>query len=679
MDKKKHTYTNALIHETSPYLLQHAHNPVNWEAWNEKSLARAKTENKLLLISIGYSACHWCHVMELESFEDESVAKIMNENYVCIKIDREERPDIDQIYMHAVQLMSRHGGWPLNCFALPDGKPVYGGTYFTNSQWKNILLQVAHLWKTDNTKFKMYASELTDGIKKADFIKLNTDSENDSYTKDMLQEFYSSLAAGFDKTDGGFSRIPKFPLPNNYEFLLRYQYHTHDNACLEQILLTLDKMANGGIYDQVGGGFARYSTDKLWKVPHFEKMLYDNAQLVSLYSQAFQLTKNERYKNVVYQTLAFTDREMTSEDNGFFSALDADSEGEEGKFYVWQKEEIEALLLEKSKLFCDAYHVGEIGYWEKENYILMRNDDLEKISITHHLTIEEIEKQLQQCLQTLFTEREKRIRPGLDDKILTSWNALMIKGHTDAYAAFGEQSFLDTATAKMNFILQHLCTEDGGLFHNYKSGRATINGFLEDYCFCIEALIALYQQTFNEAWLTKAKLLMDYVIKHFSVKDSSLFYFTSDLDSALITRKIETEDNVIPASNSSIAKSLFLLGHYFAQDEYVDQSKKMLQCISNHFVKYPGSFTNWALVAMNQVFPFYELTITGSLTEVKRKTIARKFLPNVLISGTETESKMPLLQNRSKDSQTLLYVCTNKNCLMPTKSVGDALSLISHK
>lgn len=309
----------------------------------------------------------------------------------------------------------------------------------------------------------------------------------------------------------------------------------------------------------------------------------------------------------------------------------------------------------------------------------MRNEEQEKIADIHHLTIEEIEKQLHQCLQILFTEREKRIRPGLDDKILTSWNALMIKGYTDAYAAFGEQHFLNTAINKMNFILQHLCKEDGGIFHNYKSGKAAINGFLEDYCFCIEALIALYQQTFANTWLMKAKDLMDYVINHFSVKDSSLFYFTSDLDSPLITRKIETEDNVIPASNSSISKSLFLLGHYFSKDEYIDQSKKMLQSISSYFVKYPGSFTNWALVSFNHVFPFYELAIAGSLAEAKRKAIAQKFLPNVLLAGTETGSEMPLLHNRFKNSQTLLYVCTNNSCLLPTESIEQALTLVSQK
>jgi uncharacterized protein len=669
-------HTNALIHETSPYLLQHAHNPVNWYAWNEASLQKAKEENKLMLISIGYSACHWCHVMEHECFEDDSVAKIMNENFICIKVDREERPDIDQVYMHAVQLMTGQGGWPLNCFTIPGGNPIFGGTYFPRQQWMSILTQLFEMWKKEPQRLEGYAKELTEGIKKADLIKTDAIREDAFYTKQDIDTMYKNWSAAFDKVEGGPNRAPKFPMPNNYTFLLRYYYHTENKECLDHVLLTLDKMAYGGIYDHVGGGFARYSTDKIWKVPHFEKMLYDNAQLVTLYSQAYQLTKKELYKKVVYETLDFISRELTAPGGGFYSALDADSEGEEGKYYVWKKEELEKLPGDKSKLFFETYNINDYGLWEHNNYILIRKETDEAIAERNNLTIDQFNNAINECKKILLNERNKRIRPGLDDKILTSWNALMIKAYTDAYDIFGEQKYLDEAVNNMNFIIQKLSKKDSSLYHNYKAGKATINGFLEDYCFTVEACIDLYQSAFNESFLVKADQLMKYVINHFQNKSSGMFYFTSDADHSLITRKTETEDNVIPSSNSSIAKSLFVLGHYFENSEYIELSKKMTGSIKDFVLKYPSAFSNWGLLLMDQLYPFHEIVIAGKNAALKRIEINQHFIPNNLLAGSTQISKMPLLQNRFIENKTLLYVCVDKHCSLPVENTADAIKQI---
>ncbi len=674
-------HTNQLIHETSPYLLQHAHNPVNWYAWHDEALQKAKDENKLILISIGYSSCHWCHVMEHESFEDDSVANLMNENFVCIKVDREERPDIDQVYMQAVQLMAGQGGWPLNCFTLPDGKPFFGGTYFPKQNWMSILTQLAEMWKKEPERMKKYAAELTEGIKNSELIKLENTGDENFFSKDDLHSAYKSWSSSFDNKEGGPDRAPKFPIPNNYEFLLRYYYHTDNKECLNHVLLTLDKMAFGGIYDHLGGGFARYSTDKSWKVPHFEKMLYDNAQLVSLYSYAYQLTRNPLYKKVVYETFKFIEREMSSPEKGFYSALDADSEGEEGKFYVWKKDELEKLLSDKAKLFFETYNVNDYGYWEHDNYILIRKENDETIAAKNNLTVQQLNNTIDECKRILLNERDKRIRPGSDDKILASWNALMIKACCDAYDVFNEEKFLSAAINANDFIEKYLTKKDDTLIHSThpkKLNSKTVEGntFLEDYSFTIEALIALYQSTFNAKYLTRANELMKYAITHFMDNKTGMFYFTSDSDTSLIHRKMETEDNVIPASNSSIAKSLFLLGYYFENNQYSEQSKKMLTAVKKYFEKYPTSFSNWGLLAINHLYPFHEIVITGKDAEEKRKEINRNFIPNKLIAGRTTESKMPLLQNRFNNNSTLIYVCVNHVCLLPVENVEEAVKQI---
>ncbi len=666
--------SNSLINETSPYLLQHAHNPVNWLAWNDETLEKAKQENKLILISVGYSACHWCHVMEHESFEDEKVAQLMNDHFICIKVDREERPDVDQVYMLAVQLMTGRGGWPLNCFALPDGRPIYGGTYFPKAQWMNILLNLADVYQNDKEKAIDYAVQLTEGVRLSELVKIN--EEQNEFTIDTLYKSYNNWKARFDNTEGGPDKAPKFPLPNNYQFLLRYAFS--DTVKKEEVLnhvnLTLTKMAYGGIYDQIGGGFSRYSVDHLWKVPHFEKMLYDNAQLVTLYSEAFQATQNPLYKQIVFETLAFVERELTSPEGGFYSALDADSEGVEGKYYVWTKEELQTILKDSFNLFADYFNVNEKGLWEDENYILLRNESDEAIAKKQNITVEELQKIISTLKKELLSIREKRIHPGLDNKILTSWNALMLKAYTDAYNVFDVPHFLDVAIKNVNYIFENALSKENKLSHLI--GK-TINGFLEDYSFLIESLITLYETNFNEEYLHRANDLMMYCIHHFQDKNSGMFYYTSDQDKALISRKMELSDNVIPASNSSIAKSLFKLAYHFENEEYITMSRKMLNNVLPEIESYGAGYSNWAMLLLHFTQPFYEVVIVGKSVNEKRKEFNKHYHPNVIFAGCETISSLPLLKNKSKNGETLIYVCENKTCNAPVGSVKDAVKQIN--
>ena len=617
-------FKNKLANESSPYLLQHANNPVDWYPWGNEALDKAKSENKLLIISIGYAACHWCHVMEHESFEDVSVAQVMNDFYVSIKVDREERPDVDQIYMDAAHLITGRGGWPLNVIALPDGRPVFAGTYFRKNDWTKILLYFKDLYQKEPETFDQEAGKLTQAIKgmKVPGIGENTSS----FTKEDLEESVKKIISYIDFKNGGTKGAPKFPMPSIYQFLMTYHFHTKDPKALEAITITLDKMANGGIYDHIGGGFARYSTDDIWKVPHFEKMLYDNAELVSLYSNAYKVTGNELYKKVVYETLEFIEREMTDESGGFYSSLDADSEGEEGKYYVWTKEEIDNLLGEKSELFCDYYSVTSIGNWEGNNILFItqkKEDLLKKYQIDEKL----FDKIISESKKILFEERNKRVRPGLDDKILTSWNALMLRGYVDAYSAFGEKKFLDAALKNGEFILNKMMSEDGRLNRNYKNGKSSINAFLDDYSYTIEAFISLYEVTFDEKWIYSAKKLADYVIAHFKENESDFFFYTSDIDEPLIARKIDFSDNVTPSSNSSLAMGLFKLSRFFYNEPYEELANNLVKAIKQSAMMNPTFHSYWLTAAVNFVFPFYEVGIVGDNLKEKKVKSTKCFFP----------------------------------------------------
>jgi len=677
MNYTVHKFTNQLIHESSPYLLQHAHNPVNWYPWGKEALDKAKKENKLIIVSIGYAACHWCHVMEHESFENEEVAKYMNDHFVAIKVDREERPDIDQVYMNAVQLLTGSGGWPLNCIALPDGRPVHGGTYFPKTQWIDMLTQVSDFVQQNPDKAEQQAKLLTQGIQSSEMIYSNT--EKAKFTTNDLDNIFTIWKSNIDFTNGGYNRAPKFPLPVGYQFLLYYNHLTQNADALKAVTTTLNKMADGGIYDQIGGGFSRYSTDKYWKVPHFEKMLYDNAQLVSLYSAAYQKTKDPKYEIIVTETLDFIQRELTSKEGGFYSSLDADSEGKEGKFYVWTKNELQKALANKADLIIDYYNVTEKGNWDNLQNILFKSATDKKIADKNKISEIELVKRVLEAKKILLKEREKRIRPGLDDKILTSWNALMLKAYIDAYRVFDNKKYLDIALKNAEFINTKIKSPDNRLNRNYKNGKASINGFLDDYAFTIKAFISIYQATFDEKWLKIAQQLTAYSIAHFYDKNSGMFYYTSDIDPALIARKMEVTDNVIPSANSEMAKNLFILGQYFYNNDYIKKSEKMLNNVKQNALKGGVYYANWDILMAWFTNEPYEVAIVGKEFEVKRKEFDKYYLPDVFLSGGKNEGTLSLLESKLIEGQTTIYVCQNKACKHPATEVKEALKQIFKK
>ena len=650
---------NRLQKETSPYLLQHAQNPVDWFAWGEEALQKAKTENKPILVSIGYSACHWCHVMEHECFEKEEVAEVMNQYFVNIKIDREERPDIDAIYMDAVQAMGVQGGWPLNVFLMPDGKPFYGGTYFPKENWVQLLKSVNNGFVNHRDELQKSAEGFTENMLFKESEKYGLSFENQVFTNEDLGKMYQKLANTFDDDWGGFERSPKFPMPSIWQFLMRYAYLSKDAKASNHLKLTLNKMVIGGIYDQLGGGFARYSVDGEWFCPHFEKMLYDNAQLVSLYSEAYTFTGQQLYKETVYETIEWLKREMISPEGGFYSALDADSEGVEGKYYVWTKSEIDEILGEESEEFCKIYQVTEQGNWEQGVNILWKNEPVLNANYHHNL-------------QKLLTKRENRIRPGLDDKILCSWNGLMLKGLVDAYRAFGEEDFLTLALQNAHFIKDNFLKGDV-LSHSYKNGEIKIQGFLEDYATVIDAYLNLYQATFEENWLHLAEKLSLYVYQNFWDEDDQLFFFTDKNAENLIVRKKEIFDNVIPASNSMMARNLYTLGFILDREDFKDLSTLMLAKMKDLLMKNVDYLTNWACLASQMITPTAEIALVGKDFLKFRKEIDSRYYPNKILSGTEKESQLPLLDNRtSEPDETLIFVCYDKTCQLPVKSVEEA-------
>ncbi len=672
-----HQYTNELINESSPYLIQHAHNPVNWHPWNDQTLAKAKAENKPLIISIGYAACHWCHVMEHESFEDTTVARVMNEHFICIKVDREERPDVDDVYMTACQMASQGGcGWPLNAFALPDGKPVWAGTYFPKKKWMEVVEYFAKDWKDNPEKMKEYAAQFTDGLNQSAAVPLPVGEAE--FTRSGVDNIANTFSQRIDFQKGGRVGAPKFPMPSNYQFLLKYHHLSGDKKSLEATTLTLDEMAKGGIYDHLGGGFSRYSVDAKWLVPHFEKMLYDNGQLVSLYAKAYLVTKNPLYKKTIEETLEFIAREMTSPEGAFYSSLDADSEGEEGKFYVWAKQEIDSLLGADAAIFCDYYNISKSGNWEHGKNILHLQKDASKIAKKNGIDEKELMNLVKKGKDILFKARDSRIHPGLDNKALTAWNALMLKGYVDAYRALGNEAYLQAALKNGNFILESVMQADNRLNRNFKDGKSVINAFLDDYALMADAFISLYQVTFDEKWLQKAEDLTTYVMAHFKDDESSMFYYTSDIDPPLITRKIETADNVIPGSNSMMASNLHLLGLYFYKPKWVEHSEKMMHAMSETVTqtKSPDFFSNWCQVYLDHVRPPYEVAIVGSEAEAKRNELIGHYIPNAILLGGEDEGTLELLKDKLQDGETMIYVCRNKVCKLPVTDPAKALELM---
>lgn len=669
---------NHLAGQKSPYLLQHARNPVDWYPWGEEALAKAKAENKLLIISVGYAACHWCHVMEHESFEDSLVAKVMNDNFVSIKVDREERPDVDDVYMTACQLTNQRGcGWPLNAIALPDGRPIWAGTYSPKAQWIKVLEQFTSLRLSEPGKMETYAAGLTEELVRRNSFSPSLGGDGEALNREQLAGATEMMYAGMDFQRGGMAGAPKFPMPVLHEFLLAHHFHTGNEKSLEAVTTTLDAMAAGGIYDQLAGGFARYSTDATWLVPHFEKMLYDNGQLLSLYAHAYQATGKERYAEVVRQTVEFLDRSLSDDNGAFYASLDADTEGEEGLTYVWTKDEIEAILSDTrlSAAFVEYYGVSVRGNWEGRN-ILNRRGNPEKIAkANNYQDVAALEQALAGARSTLLNARDKRAQPGLDDKALTAWNALAVSGYADAFRALGEESYRQRAVKTATFLIREMQEESGRLNRNFKDGNSAINAFLEDYGLLAQACIDVYQITFKEEWLNRASNLVTYADAHFYDSEIGLYRYTSDLDPPLVSGNIPTDDKVIPSGNSVMGRVLHQLGTLTADEEMVDRSRSMLGLIQPKLAERgPRFYANWARLYLELMEPTYEVAILGEAAGARRDLMSRQYLPDALLLGGTEEGALELLTNKLDPDGTTIYVCLEKVCQLPVQDVDKALA-----
>ena len=670
---------NRLAQETSPYLLQHAHNPVDWYPWGPEALARAQAEQKPIVVSIGYAACHWCHVMERESFENEQVARVMNDYFVCIKVDREERPDVDQIYMEAVQAMGIRGGWPLNVLLTPEAKPFYGGTYFPPTNWVKLLENVAQAYAGEHrAELDGSAERFAHVLQASELQKYGAAGElaTTGVSDEEFKLLVYNLGLRFDHERGGTNQAPKFPMPSIWRFLLRAHHISGSQPVLAQVNLTLREMAWGGIYDQVGGGWARYSVDGEWLVPHFEKMLYDNGQLLSLYSEAFQVTQEPLYREVVFQTVNWVRRELTNPEGGFYSSLDADSEGEEGKFYVWTREELQALLGDEEPLAAAYYQCTGLGNWEHGRNILHRRQSDADFAAEHQLEPHVLAKLIHGWQKQLLMARSKRVRPALDDKVLTGWNALMLSGLLAAYRAFSESEFLDLALRNAEFLQQNL-RNGPRLYRTWKNGRATINGFLEDYALVIEAYVSLYEATFVESWLQEAEVLMHYVLDNFFDPAEQQFFYTDASAEPLIARKKELFDNVIPSSNSVMAHNLLRLGRHLENAQYQELATTMLAQVQALAAKEPQHLTNWASLYAALLRPGADIAITGPKADDFRRQLSRQFLPHDVLAGALETSELPLLEGRNSTTTTTIYVCRNRACQLPVHSVPEALAQLT--
>jgi uncharacterized protein YyaL (SSP411 family) len=674
--QSEHKHTNRLIHAASPYLLQHAHNPVDWYEWSEEAFEKARREDKLVLVSIGYSACHWCHVMERECFEQEDTAAIMNQHFVCIKVDREERPDVDQLYMDAVQLLTGRGGWPLNCFTLPDGRPIHGGTYFPKAEWERVLKSLADFYVNKREEAMQYATDLTNGVKKLDIIEKPANPSIP--TTDYIDRIIKNWQENMDLDLGGFSWAPKFPMPSNWELFLQHNHYKSDEFLQQAVHTTLTKMAQGGIYDQVGGGFSRYSVDRFWKVPHFEKMLYDNAQLISLYTRAFQATKNPMYKQVVHETISFLNRDLRSEEGFYYSALDADSEGVEGKFYIWTQKELQEILGEHEPLFSLFFSVDAYGNWEHDANILYQTRSMEELELLTGKTAAEIEQVITSCKDKLLAVRAKRIAPGLDDKMITSWNALTIKALADAYLVFEDSTYLAQAEQLVHFIQTKLYDKTNGLKRIYKLGKASIHAFAEDYALLIEASIRLYEASYKEEHLWFAKQLMDEAITKFYATDKELFYFKANTDSQLVTRKLDVNDDVISSSNSVFAKCLWVLGFVFDETEYHQMAKAMVARIHEKLKKFPNGYSNWMQVIQWMNYGFKQIVVCGA-TSNHLRALHQEFIPNGMVLRGSPESTLPLLRDKQNTDELKVYICTDYTCGIPITELAIAIEQIKQQ
>jgi len=684
-----HKHTNHLINETSPYLLQHAHNPVDWYPWGETALSRAREEKKPILLSIGYSACHWCHVMEHESFEDEDTAQLMNENFVNIKVDREERPDLDQIYMSAVQMMTGHGGWPMTMFLTPEGVPFYGGTYFPPTDRHNlpgfprILASVAEAFRLQQDQVASTATAMLGELRRVGLAE----PSRELLTTEVLDSALRRISANYDLTNGGFGGAPKFPPAMNLEFFLHTHHRTRNNEALEMVEHTARKMSEGGMYDQLGGGFHRYSVDAKWLVPHFEKMLYDNALLSRMYLHLYQVTKNPDARRIAEETLDYVVREMTDAGGGFYSSQDADSEGEEGKFFVWSRQEVlDVLGVDDGSLFCDYFDVTERGNFEGQN-ILHITSSIADTAARNNVSADALQEVVSRGRQKLFVHREQRIKPGRDEKVLTAWNGLMLTSFAEASAIFERADYLNIAEANARFLLTHL-RRDGLLLRTYKDGEAKLNAYLEDYACLIDGLISLYEATGELTWIESAVSLADKMIEQFWDDGEGGFFFTGKSHEQLIVRSKEFMDNATPSGNSIATLSLLRLALLTGNNDYRRRATAVLRLMADQIRRYPSAF-GFALSALD----FYldsplEVVVVGSndprLDELLR-TVWQTYLPNRVIAlcrkdHDQAAAVIPLFTGRNAlATQPTAFVCQANTCQQPVTTAADLLGQLLPK
>ncbi len=670
---------NRLQHETSPYLLQHQDNPVDWYAWGDEAFERARAEDKPVLLSVGYSACHWCHVMAHESFEDEETAAMMNALFVNIKVDREERPDVDDIYMQAVQALTGRGGWPMTVFLFPDGRPFYGGTYYPKEprygmpSFKQVLQAIADAYRNRRAQLEESANGLTQALVRD---VLGIGGSVDALTADLLDSAVDQFARRFDHRYGGFNGAPKFPQPMNLEFLLRQYKRTGSQPALSMVTETLVHMARGGIYDQLGGGFARYSVDSMWLVPHFEKMLYDNAQLSRVYLHAWQITGDPFFKRIAEEIYDYVLREMTAPEGGFYSATDADSEGEEGKFFVWSFDEIRAALGDDdAKIAIEYFGVSKGGNFEGRNVLYVPNDDA-TVAQRLNLTVEALRERLAAIKDRLFALRAQRVAPALDDKILTAWNGLMLASLAEGARVLGREDYRVAAVRAGEFICQALLVDGDRLLRTYKDGHSKLNGYLEDYANVIDAFLELYQTTFEERWFVTARALADRVLAHFSTEEGG-FYDTSDDHESLIVRPRNVQDNAVPSGNGMMFKQLLRLRAYTGDARYEQAALNGLRLLANAIREYPFAFGESASAVDMLVSGVQELALVGDANSAEMRALLdaafTPYRPNLVTALTPVplgaDAAIPLLADRTmRDGQATAYVCQQFTCQMPTTS-----------
>lgn len=655
---------NTLHLESSPYLLQHANNPIHWKAWNKETLTLAQQQDKLIVVSIGYSTCHWCHVMEHESFENEDVADVMNTHFISIKVDREELPHLDNFYMKAVQIMTKQGGWPLNVVCLPDGKPIWGGTYFRKDAWVDSLLQLNKLYQEKKDTVLDFANQLNEGI--TILSQAPAAQEESRFNIDILLDTWKR---SFDWEYGGYDRAPKFMMPTNLLYLQKKAVLHQDQTLLDYIDLTLTRMAWGGIFDTVEGGFSRYAVDHKWHVPHFEKMLYDNAQLLSVYADGYKRTKDELYKEIIDKTINFISTNWANGEGGYYSALDADSLNqqdhlEEGAYYVWSIEELKSLIKEDFDLFSTVFNINSFGHWEEDNYVLIQTQPLETIAQEYNISLALLKEKKSNWENLLNTYRSHRAKPRLDDKTLTSWNAMYISGLLDAYTATANTKYLKLAEENYSFIQNKLWNEELGLLRTYKNGDAKIEAFLDDYAFYIQALINLFEHTGEDHYIATAKNITDYTLDHFLDHKSKFFYFSKYSSDDVITPAIETEDNVIPSSNAIMAMNLLKLGVLYEHTYYTELATNMTETMLS-MIDYPSAYSHWLLVKLYLQQPM-ELTWVGkdSLKDnlnTRSKVISRAFVFNI-----DGNSSIPYLSKYVANEETVHYLCMNNACQAPS-------------